>query len=163
MIESSSRNPAKGGGMETMKPFLAFILAAMPLACGSAESSEKYPVNERILRETPGGLVLEGGGCMAYWAGQPAGTSTGNANSSPDLTVQQKFDGTHLLVLASSGGDVLFQKQYDLPFLLSQQTDISSVSTANGNSYQLRYWGSTACYSVDPNETYGDTEAAGVN
>lgn len=140
--------------MRTMKQFLALILVAMPLACDNSEPSETYPVNERILREMPGELVLVAGGCVVYEPGQPAGTSTGDANSSPDLTVQQEFDGTRLLVVASSGGDLLFQKQYGRSFLLSGQLDISSVSTPSGNSYQLRYWGSTECHSVDPNETY---------
>jgi hypothetical protein len=140
--------------MVTMKPFLAAVLAVMPVACGSAESSEKYPVNERILRETPSGLVLDGGGCMVYRADVPAGTSTGSAGPSPDLVVEQQFDGTQLLVLASSGGAVLFQKNYGPAFLRTQQTDISTVSTPSGRSYQFRYWGSTECHSVDPNEAY---------
>jgi hypothetical protein len=136
--------------MRIMRQFVAFILIAAPLSCGSAEW-EPYPVNERILRQTPDELVLEGGGCMFYRAGVPAGTSSGIA---PDFTVSQEFDGSRLMVRATNGDDALFQKQYDRTFLLSGQTDVSSVSTPSGNSYQLRYWGSTVCRSVDPNETY---------
>lgn len=151
---SSSAQGLARWTMETMKPFLGCILAVMPLACGSAGAPEEYPVNERLLREMPDRPVLVGGGCLVYHAGLPAGTSTGSAGPSPDFIVEQKFDGTRLLVLASSGDTVLFQRQYERTFLLSGQTDIATVSTPSGSSYQLRYWGSTECQSVNPNETY---------
>jgi len=129
--------------MRSVHLHITLVAAALSFGCQSEPAPTEVTLNNQILYRKGAAADAITGGCSTLVHGQSSPASDPEVRDSwaPDLLIAETFDGNRLSVAAQTTGTSESREMtFDFNNLKAGTHDRFTLTSAQGGSYELRYW-----------------------